>query len=47
MLGRMSGQAVHGDSVPEEVSAAIRRALEAAAKGGEAHDATWDVNAVY
>ena len=34
MLGRMSAQAVHGDSVPEEVSAAIGRATEAAALGG-------------
>ena len=34
MLGRMSAQAVHGDSMPQEVSAAIGRAMAAAAKGG-------------
>ena len=36
MLGRMSAQAVHGDSSPEEVSAAIGRATEAAVRGGHA-----------
>ena len=30
----MSAQAVHGEAVPQEVSAAIERATEAAAKGG-------------
>ena len=34
MLGRMFAQAVHGDSVPQEVSVAIGRAAEAAAMGG-------------
>ena len=34
MLGRMSGQAVHGDSPPEEVSAGIGRATKAAVQGG-------------
>ena len=32
----MSAQAVHGEAVPQEVSAAIGRATEAAAKGGHA-----------
>ena len=32
----MSAQAVHGEALPQEVSAAIGRATEAAAKGGHA-----------
>ena len=36
MFVRMSAQAVHGDAVPQDVSAAIGRATEAAAQGGHA-----------
>ena len=41
----MSAQAVHGDALPQEVSAAIGRATEAAAKGG--HTAALEVLLAY